>query len=379
MNALTLAPIAPMPPLFRWRAPKTWLILFFGWNFPAFVALSYYYLNAVLAGQEFSPLYALTTTFSNWYLWMIMTPGAWMTAQRLPLDPPRNWPVWVGTHLFVMAILLAIQAMGNLAIFRILGLHDVMNFELWKVHLTLRAQINVLTYGLVVGLFYASDYYRRYHNREQQAAMLQVQLAQAQLMALKMQLQPHFLFNTMNAIASLVRQNESKRAITMLGKLADFLRVVLESKGEQEIPLSQEISFLQRYLDIELVRFNERLKVDLQIDAEAMQAYVPNLLLQPLVENTIKHGIAPHADAGKVSVRAKRKQDRLILEVADDGPGLTEAPKKQGVGLQNTQNRLRELYGPSGYVTFGRSDLGGLLVTIDMPYLQNPLLPQHLS
>lgn len=378
MNALTLSPNTSISTLFNWRSVQAWVILFVGWNIPAMIALSYYYLNQTLVGGAFDWSYAMTTTLSNWYLWMLMTPGAWFAAQYLPLTPPRNWGMIFSGHLVGMLLLLGIQAFGNLLTFRIFGLHPTMNIELWEVHFILRAQINILTYILVIGIYYGLDYYQKYQLREQQAVALQAQLAQAQLMALKMQLQPHFLFNTLNSVAALVRKNETKQAVTMLGRLGEFLRIVLESKGEQEVQLSHELSFTQRYLDIEKVRFNERLQIEVKMEPATLEAYVPNLILQPLVENTIKHGIAPHANAGIIQLHARIEGTYLMLEVGDDGPGLKESSGRQGIGLTNTRNRLEELYGDDFSFVLGRSALGGMLVSIRIPYRTSPVLSASL-
>lgn len=369
---LTLAPPAPMPQLFRFKSLTSWIKMMLVWNVPAVIALSYYYLNQSLTGGAMDWRFALITTFSNWYLWAMMTPFAWVAARRIPLEIPQNVPILLLGHAVVMLALLALQALGNLTVFRITGIHDTMNYQLWEVHFTLRMQINMLTYLLVIGVYYGYDAYRKYEYREKQAVYLQMKLAQAELTALKMQLQPHFLFNTLNAVAGLVRKNETKPAVSMLGKLGEFLRMVLESKGEQEIPLREELAFLQCYLAIEEVRFQDRLKVHFEIESGTEEAFIPNLILQPLVENAIRHGIAPHADAGRLVIRAKRDQGTLLLEVADDGPGLAQAPSRRGVGLSNIEQRLRELYGVNGHLHFGKSDLGGFLVSIQLPVNSKP-------
>lgn len=354
---------------FSFRFTRNWLYLFLAWTFPALVALSYYYLNQSLTAQPPNWSYALTTTLPNWYLWAMMTPLAFATATRLPLQANTNWVTFGVAHVVIMLTLLALQALGNLLIFRAVGLHDVVTFGLWQTHFTLRAQINILTYCAVIGVYYAYYAFQQYRQREVQATELQLQLTQAQLQALKMQLNPHFLFNTLNAIATLVRKNENKNAVQMLGKLGEFLRMVLESKDEQDVPLAEEVRFAEHYLDIEKVRFQDRLQVEFDVSPEAAKQHIPNLLLQPLVENALKHGISPHAETGHLRISAKILDGKLLVEVADNGRGLEQNEKRlgHGIGLQNTRERLRKRYGDAAQLSLVPSDLGGLAVQVLLP------------
>ena len=180
---------------------------------------------------------------------------------------------------------------------------------------------NLIIYALLLFGVMAANYYRRYLAGEQRAAQLQAQLAQAQLQALKMQLHPHFLFNTLNAISELVHK-EPETAERMVIQLSDMLRVSLDSIGVQEIPLEQELEFLRRYLDIEETRFRDRLRIRMDVDPETLGAYVPNMILQPLVENAIRHGISPLSRGGSIDIRARRNGETLNLQICDDGRGL---------------------------------------------------------
>jgi LytS/YehU family sensor histidine kinase len=202
----------------------------------------------------------------------------------------------------------------------------------------------LLTYWLLVGLRHAADYYNKYKDRELKATQLEARLAQAQLQVLKMQLQPHFLFNTLHAISALVHK-DVEAADRMITRLSEFLRLTLESVGMQEIELKGELESLDKYLEIEQVRFGDRLTVVRSIDPETLDLLVPNLILQPLVENAVRHSVAPRAAGGRIEIRARRKGDSLLLEVEDDGPGLPSAPVVEGVGLANTRARLEQLYG----------------------------------
>src|SRR5262249_54075630 len=198
-------------------------------------------------------------------------------------------------------------------------------FETFTVLLTVRTLLYMVAYWAIVGLVHAAAYYRKFREHEMQTIVLESQLAQAQFQMLRMQLQPHFLFNTLNAISALMHQNV-ELADQMLARLADLLRSTLETAGTQEVPLKQELEFTELYLEIEQARLGPRLVVRLDADPETMDAYVPNLILQPLVENAIRHGIAPRPEPGHIEIRARRDNGTLQVQVLDDGPGIRECP-----------------------------------------------------
>jgi two-component system LytT family sensor kinase len=220
-----------------------------------------------------------------------------------------------------------------------------------------RLHSDFLTYWLLVGLSHALDYYRKYQERELKATQLEARLAQAQLQALKMQLQPHFLFNTLHAISALVHK-DVEAADRMITRLSEFLRITLDSVGVQEVALKTELESLDKYLEIEQVRFGSRLTVVRSVSPEALDLLVPNLILQPLVENAVRHSIAPRAAGGRIEIRAGREQDCLVIDVLDDGPGAALGPVHEGVGLTNTRARLQALYGKGQSMDL-RSEAGG--------------------
>jgi signal transduction histidine kinase len=224
------------------------------------------------------------------------------------------------------------------------------------------------------GVSHAWDYRRRLRERELRASQLETRLARAELQVLKMQLHPHFLFNTLHAIAALIPE-DADRAERMLVRLGDLLRLTLENAGANEVCLRRELEFIQAYLEIEQVRFGSRLAVQMEIDPETQDAYVPYLVLQPLVENAIRYGIAPQVRGGLVAVRASRENGRLRLSVEDDGPGLSGATKVKpgrGIGLTNTRARLEQLYGAKYRFELRPGGRGGLLVTVEVPYSTTP-------
>ncbi|HEY9229360.1 MAG TPA: histidine kinase, partial [Gemmatimonadaceae bacterium] len=192
----------------------------------------------------------------------------------------------------------------------------------------------------------------------------------ARLEALRWQLNPHFLFNALNAISTLVIDGRSKEAAAMIARLGDLLRSTLEVPSEAEIPLASELELVQRYLDIEQVRLGDRLALDVSVASDAWTARVPSLLLQPIVENAVRHAIAPRAKGGRIAVSARRAGERLHLVVEDDGPGLNSNASSNGggIGLTNTRERLRYLYGDAQQFRLDRGDLGGLRVRFDLPF-----------
>jgi hypothetical protein len=229
----------------------------------------------------------------------------------------------------------------------------------------------VLIYFAILGSIHAYDYYQRYRDRELQAARLREQLAQAQLQVLRAQLQPHFLFNTLNSIVGLIRNNENKAAVHMTTQLSDLLRKVLAYSVKQEAPLREEMEVTRRYLEIQQMRFSDRLRIEIDLAPETLEAKVPSLILQPLVENALRHGIAKRATDSLVSLRAERRNGSLAIEVYNDGPQLPadwQMDNCTGFGLANTRARLRQHY-PAQH-TFAVSNKGtqGVTASLVIPF-----------
>lgn len=358
--------VSPYP--WAWARWRKWTFYAFCWTIPALVALSYYHLNRILTASEVNWIYGIMTSMPWWYIWAILTPVILWVARKYPVTRDTWKRVVPSVYIPLMLLLLAVHAAVNLLLFRATGLHDTLNYSLLQVHFTSRMHVNAMAFWTVLGFYNAFDYYRKYQEREKQASLLELQLAQANLRALKMQLNPHFLFNTLHSVSALVRKNENPMAIKMLGRLGEFLRLALENQGTQLVTLNEELDFLERYLEIEKIRFQERLQVSMDVDASLLDHSVPNLILQPIVENAIHHGIAPHSDAGQVQIRAFREEDKLVMQVEDDGPGMknTEIARK-GVGLSNTQERLERLYGQHQQLKLMNGKSGGLLVHIEIP------------
>ena len=227
----------------------------------------------------------------------------------------------------------------------------------------------LMTYLFLVGLAHALVYRRESERRTLDAAHLETRLVEAQLQALQRQLHPHFLFNTLNAIAGLMR-TDVEAADRMMDRLGDLLRMTLHTSNTQEVPLKEELELLQKYLDIEQVRFGNRLNIDMSIDPETLDALVPNFLLQPLVENAVRHGIAPHARPGRLAIDADRHGAQLVIRIVDSGDGVPPhrlTLLNQGVGLANTRARLEHLYRNDHALAFSNVD-GGFRVTVSFPF-----------
>jgi hypothetical protein len=309
----------------------------------------------------------------------ILTPGALWLGRRFPMDR-ENWRRRLPIHLagsFVFALLDTILASMELPFMGVLP-PPMNNFVgAFMILLVIGFHGAVVSYWIILCVQYATRYYRGYHERlreslrlELDAARLKTELVNAQLSALKMQLQPHFLFNTLNAIVVLVRQQRSHQAEEMLGRLSDLLRAVLEDVDTQEIPFRRELEYLRLYLSIEQVRFGDRLHVDISTDPSVLDAAFPHMGLQPMVENAIRHGVGRMSSAGQIRIQALRLGGKLEIRIQDDGPGFDRQPGPvgKGIGLSNTRARLQQLYGHAASLTTEDAETGGALVVLTLPY-----------
>lgn len=230
---------------------------------------------------------------------------------------------------------------------------------------------DLLVYGAVIGICYALEYYRKYREREFLTSRLEAQLAQAQLDSLRMQLHPHFLFNTLNSIVGLVRDNKNQAAVSMLVGLSDLLRHALEHSSRQEVELREELNFTKLYLNLQQMRFSDRLQIELNIDPATATAMVPNLILQPLAENALRHGIGRSAASGLVGISSEVQGDYLRLTVYDNGAGLPDNWQlngSAGIGLANTAARLQQLYNDNYQFDIRNRDGAGVEVVIVIPF-----------
>ena len=353
------------------RSWLKWTLIGAGWTLFALFFASEVVVSRAYLGRPLDFGRALTAWLTCAFLWFAATPLILWLARRFPLERHR-WLRNVLVHL----------ATGSVISFVLLGLYVLILsllaldagpqtlFQAFRSQLVASFHSEVLTYWMVIGLCHGVGYYRKYRERELRASQLETKLAQAQLDALKMQLHPHFLFNTLNSISVLMAEDVTA-ARRMLTRLSELLRASLENVGAQEVSLREELEFLKNYLEIEQTRFHDRLTVRMEVEPEVLDARVPNLILQPLVENAIRHGIAPRAQLGLIEIRAARENGMVRLQVRDNGPGLGSASHEnliKGIGLSNTQARLKQLYGSAHSFEINDASGGGLEVLIAIPF-----------
>ena len=318
---------------------------------------------------------SLLLNMSWWYSWALLVPIVLWLSRRFPLDRGR-WLRSLPAHLIgVLALTFAHVCLTELVVWiapvpearRLTWWQNVVRSYVWSF------DWNMAVYWAVIAFSHAAAYHREIQERSLRNAQLEARLAEARLEALQRQLHPHFLFNTLNAISALMHRDVDA-ADAMLAQLSDLLRMALEQRGVQEIALKDELDFVGKYLGIEQARFRERCSVRFDIDPETLDARVPNLVLQPIVENSIRHAVSTSLDPRRIEIRSRREEDMLRLEVRDDGPGLPAGtlPPGRGVGLSNTRARLEQLYGASQRLRFSRPPAGGLTVTIDIPFRLEP-------
>ena len=303
----------------------------------------------------------------EWLFLAALTPITWFLARRFPLQRP-HWKLPLLIH-FIGALTLCFGwAFMGVLLRRGLGANEQPFDKDLASWLLTSLPWSVFMYFAVLGCVHAFAYYVEARERAEQAARLSAQLSEARLSALRMQLHPHFLFNSLNAITVLVRDQRTQLAGRMLELLSDVLRQVLRTDQPHEVTLEEELQLVRQYLAIEEVRFSDRLVVRFRIDDAVLQAAVPRFILQPLVENALRYGVADRSDLATVEIGATRRGDNLELWVRDDGPGLTQEARGQGLGLQNTKLRRVTLYGEQASITLHTPPQGGTESRIVLPY-----------
>ena len=331
-----------------------------------------------LAEQRFSAhpatwWQALRSEMLDWYLWGVLALAVRQLARRFRVDRV-NWeravPIHFGASLTLgllhLALATALQAMLH-------GPEPYPYVPKLVDNFAASYHWNLLIYWAILALVHARDFARDAQEHRVRTAELEASVAEARLQALTQQLRPHFLFNTLNAIAELIHEDPDA-AERMVGRLADLLRRTLETDGTAEVTLASELELVDRYLEIQEVRFQDRLRVRREVDGSARRAQVPAMILLPLVENAVRHGIATRTGPGVVGIRARRDVDTLRLEVWDDGPGLGDAAAATatrpggGIGLANTRARLAQLYGAAQRLELVDGDPRGLVVRLSLPF-----------
>ena len=357
----------------RVRRWAKWLLLFAAWTLIALAFASQFNFTQARRGYIVTWGFALTTALADWYLFALLSiPTLWL-ARRFHFDAAR-WRRSLLAHGAASAAFAVLWVALRVGVELLRSRDRLPAFyfgEMFHWTLVRSFYFNLLVYWIIVGASHGVEFYRRYRERELRAIELEKLLAQARLQALRSQLNPHFLFNTLNSISSLMRRDVDA-ADRMIVRLSELLRLALGNVETQEVPLRDELEFLRRYLDIEQIRFGARLQVTFDIPADTLELPVPNLLLQPLVENAIKHGIAPRKQPGRIEIAARREGPGLALRVRDNGPGTGQGAEGAGVGLANTRARLEHLYGDRHRFDFGPAPDGGFEVRIQLPLAPPP-------
>jgi two-component sensor histidine kinase len=356
------------------RGRQYWIvaaIVFAGWT--AFALITTYQTSVQIALRPpvrgSSMLWSmLMSNLLDSYLWALTTLAVFWLAHQFPVERGRILRAFA-VHSIGGAVILLVRFGVFVEIVRYGGWLPNQSFELlfWT-----RLNQNIVFYVLLLGVAHTTLYYRRYRERERAAERLAAGLALARLQVLKMQLHPHFLFNTLNAISALIPA-EAQPARRMVAHLGDMLRIALDHEETQEVTLRDELAFLEPYLEIEQARLGDRLTVAMNIDPATLDACVPHLILQPLVENAIRHGIAPRIEPGtaRISATLGAAGHSLELEVRDDGPGIetdTRPAARKGVGLDNIKSRLEQLYGDEHRFDLRTHPEGGAAVRVVLPF-----------
>ena len=318
-----------------------------------------------------SRLYGLVDFGIQYVLWALLTPAIFRLSGRLPVTR-QNWrrrvPLHFGIGLVViLPVMLIMFLLHNQYAHPPGDRHPWTATEIADLMVDYGYQNSLLFYAGILTAGLAFHYAHHFQRQQIATARMQAQLAQSRMQALRMQLHPHFLYNTLNTVSTLTNR-DPRTARRVLARLSGLLRRALESTEEQETTLREEMRFTEDYLEIVRARFSDRLRIELSIDPKLEDALVPNLVLQPILENAVEHGIAKSLREGLIRVEAEHQEGKLRLRVIDNGPGLEGREPQEGIGLRNTRARIEELYGRAGALVLRDASGGGITVEITLPY-----------
>jgi signal transduction histidine kinase len=317
-------------------------------------------------------IYTAVTAMVPWLYFIPFLPLILWLADRFPLDRGR-WRRVLPVHLLAIIAIVALHMWATVATYQALSPVAASFWLYWFKLFTFRFATDFALYGAVIGVVHARRATEAAREREQAALKLEASLAEARLSALREQLQPHFLFNSLNAMSTLALRGDPEAVTRGLAVLSDLLRFTLETQRTQEVPLAEELAFIDQYLELMMLRFGDRLTVIRDIDDDALDAAVPVMLMQPLVENAIRHGIAETPGPGTLRIAVARDGDQLLVEVQDSGPGFRESGRRDGIGLSNTRARLEALHGSAARMECGTVNGAGGRVRVSFPYRPLPL------
>ena len=330
-------------------------------------------LSSISEGNDPGWTRSLVWNFANFYPWMALVPLVGWLGRR-GAGAGTGWNRFLALHVPASVVIALAQTLLHLTVFWYacgpgrMPVATLAGFV--RMQFAYTYHLALLTYWVILVVLRGLESRRRLRDERLRSAQLETQLAQSQLQALRMQLQPHFLFNTLNAISALALA-EPLRARLMIARLSDFLRMTLEQRHAQQVPLAREMEFLRCYLDIQQVRFQDRLSTRLDLAPDTLQAAVPSMILQPLVENALRHGLLATAEPGCLHIASRRDGDLLHLCVDDDGLGLPPDGLLEGVGLGNTRARLEVLFGAAASLQLSGRHEGGTRVELRFPYREH--------
>lgn len=358
---------------------RNWAIGFIVWTTIglSFASRSYftYYRDGVVV-----PWYEIFSGFLvDFYLWGAASPLIFWIARRFPVERGRL-ASRIPFHIFTSVIFIFLVNAVSIPAYWYLGFPNTVRYPTMEIMFKdliispFMIHQGLLVYWGTLIAAHAFEYYRQMQAGKTRAAELASQLAEAQLAALKMQIHPHFLFNTLNSIAALLHK-DVEAADRMIARLSDFLRLTLKSSEKAVVTLEEELEFLKAYLEIEKIRFQNKLTVEMRVESAALDAQVPNLILQPLIENAVRHGVARQTSVGRLQIQARREANRLLIKIEDNGPGLNGGGNRKrksgnGVGLSNTHARLGQFYDDDfSFEIADKKNYDGTVVSLNVPFL----------
>ncbi len=347
------------------------------WAVPAVLMVLQMYAMAYLNQTPRPPVRAIIPATVEWLIWAPLTPLVLRLGRRFPLRLPPH-PTVLAAHLGAVAAAALIRGLVYASV-TVLVLRPTLQESFagyaWRVSLGW-LPFAAVVYSAILGIGAAFEYRERTRQGELRAAELEGRLARAELEALRAHLHPHFLFNALHTVSALARRGDSVQAVRTIAELSELLRELLRADRPDAIPLAEELAFLRRYLAIVALRFRDRMTVEWRVDPECEALLVPRMVLQPLVENAVRHAISARGDAGRLSIDATRDQETLILRVTDDGPGPGATPAgtsgTPGTGLATLRARLRARYESGAGVTLEAGAAGGAVATVRLPALTPP-------
>jgi hypothetical protein len=353
--------------------PWGWIVLI--WSAVGLIDACQTVLFVHTLGQPHAWLPVFGVELASWLPWLLATPLISGLARRHPLIPGTTLAT-VAIHLAAFAAISVVAQAWYVALQMAFNPWDYPHpptfLDAWRLSLPYQGPTFLIVYGAILTVTLVLDARDDMARKTTEAARLNEELSRAQLAALRRQVEPHFMFNTLNSIAGLVRDDRNDAAVGMIVGLSEFLRRTLADSDRSEVTLAEEVDYLQRYLDIQKVRFGDRLQVSMDIPAELLRAQVPNLLLQPLVENAIKHGIAKRVAGGAVRVAGARSNGNLHITVYNDGPGLAKDWQtiNTGVGIGNLRTRLQILHGDKSTFELRNAGTGGVEAAVTLPFAE---------